>query len=260
MEEGTAPGSPTSPGTPSDVSSASPSPEMHRASMRKWSSPLSSVRSLFRRRNSSSGDGSGLPVVPAVLLGGAGGPGAAPGSTVFFLWDTLPECVRFQVVEFVSLEEIRSLAEVSWEAYEFSRSGGWVVVALRGEGVAVFVSKPHYGAFPLPLTPPPPLLAPRQIPSKSLLRLLCAARLFGVGLAPQLSRLGSEGWVFGPRVSLPCPPRLAVVCPHPCVRLHPLVPPSSLHLLFRCPVETLVSVSLPGVCECTLGRVQFFRR
>jgi hypothetical protein len=99
---------------------------------RKWlSSPLStSVRSLFRRRRTSSFDPASLPGAgsPGGAGAGAGGPDdvGAMLPPVFFLWDTLPESVRFHVVEFVSLVDICSLGEVSWEAYEFSRSGAYV--------------------------------------------------------------------------------------------------------------------------------------
>ncbi len=99
--------------------SISPSPG-DRPRSRKWSSPLTtSVRSLFRRRGSSTA--ADLPVfVP---------------TSVFFLWSTLPESVRFHVVEYVDLADINALAEVSWEAYEFSRSGG-VVFLHRGGRVS----------------------------------------------------------------------------------------------------------------------------
>jgi hypothetical protein len=111
--------------------STSPSPSDGR---RKWSSPITtSVRSLFRRRGSS-GACDVLVTSPLHL---------APAS-VFYLWNTLPESVRFHVVEFVDLRDICAFGEVSVEAFEFSRSG-----SLLGEKKTVCLcSGCHPGTLP----------------------------------------------------------------------------------------------------------------
>ena len=105
------PGETTSPVSSVGFSDRSTSPSPPGVRSRKWSSPMTSVRSLFRRRGSSTGDGLSPPTTPL-----------SPAS-MFFLWNTLPESVRFHVVEFVDLRDICAFGEVSWEAYEFSRSG-----------------------------------------------------------------------------------------------------------------------------------------
>ena len=115
MEPYTSPSPPeTSPvfassGSSTTLSERSTTPSDLR--VRHWSSPLTSVRSLFRRRGSST---SSDPAWSSA---------AGPPVTVFFLWNTLPESVRFRVVGFVDVQDICAFGEVSWEAYEFSRSG-----------------------------------------------------------------------------------------------------------------------------------------
>ena len=67
----------------------------------KWKK-LGSVRSLFRTKSYS---------VPNGEL------------ATFFLWDALPESVRFAVVAFLHKDDILSVAVLSSDAYEFARSG-----------------------------------------------------------------------------------------------------------------------------------------
>jgi hypothetical protein len=66
---------------------------------------LGSVRSLFRSKSHSVPDGE---------------------HATFFLWDALPESVRFAVVAFLHKDDILSVAAVSSDAYEFARSGTWL--------------------------------------------------------------------------------------------------------------------------------------
>lgn len=48
---------------------------------------------------------------------------SAPAEDTFFLWDELPEAVRYAVTSFLSVRDVLSIAAVSREAYMFARSG-----------------------------------------------------------------------------------------------------------------------------------------